>query len=79
MIYIDEDKLRLGTLRMIGEDCGISENKYNMCNEEGYDAYIDELLSILYNQTEEELDYIVECCKEDWLEELKQEGRLKED
>lgn len=61
MLMIDEDKLTNGIIRQIGEVYGISENKYNMCNSEGYYAYIEEVISKLQEDTEVELDYIVEC------------------
>lgn len=49
-----------------------------MLSDEGVNAYLEEVLEVIDNQSEEEWNYIINCYKEDWLEELRQEGRLKE-
>ena len=36
MVYVNEMKLTLGTIMMIGQDLGI-ENKYDMMSEDGLD------------------------------------------
>ena len=78
MVYVDEMKLKLGTIMMIGQDLGI-ENKYDMMSEDGLDNYVDDVMDILYTQTykkeEEDAGNMY-----DWvLEGLKEEGRLKEE
>ena len=78
MIYLDEEKLKIGTLRMIGEDYGVDDIKYNMLSDEGIYAYLEEVFAVIDKQSEEEWDYIINCYKEDWLEGLRREGRLKE-
>lgn len=69
MIYIDETKLRKGTIIAIGEDYEIDGIKYNMLSKEGIDAYVDEILDILYEKTEDEIEELLEYIKQDWLEE----------
>lgn len=79
MIYIDEEKLTWRTIMNIGEDYGISDKKYNMYNEEGVEAYIEEIFRVLDEETDKDWEEMVGYLKEDFLEELRQEGRLKED
>lgn len=72
MIYVNEEKLTLGTIMMIGQDYGI-ENKHNMMSEDGLDKYVD----VLYDQTdkkEEEDWYII---RENYLDEII--NKLKEE
>lgn len=75
MIYVDEMKLKLGTIMMIGQDLGI-ENKYDMMSE---DNYVDEVMDYLYEQTDkkEEADAynLYDCI----LEGLREDGRLIEE
>lgn len=78
MVYVNEMKLTLGTIMMIGQDLGI-ENNYDMMSEDGLDNYVDEVMDILYTQTykKEEEDA---SNMYDWvLEGLREEGRLKEE
>lgn len=63
---------------MIGEDYGVNDIKYNMLSDEGVSAYLEEVFEVIDEQSEEEWNYIINCYKEDWLEELRQQGRLKE-
>lgn len=76
MIYVNEEKLTLGTIMMIGQDYGI-ENKHNMMSEDGLDKYVDDVIDVLYDQTdkkEEEDWYII---RENYLDEII--NKLKEE
>ena len=75
MIIIDENKLRQGTLRMIGEDYGVSEIKYNMLSDEGREAYFEEVIKVIDNESEEEWQYLIDCFKE---EQLREQGKCSE-
>ena len=79
MIYIDEERLTWRTIINIGEDYGISDKKYNMCNGEGIEAYVEEVFKVLDEETDKDWEEMVGYLKEDFLEELRREGKLKED
>ena len=73
MIYVNEEKLTLETIMLIGRDYGVSDKKYNMSCEEGIDAYVEEVFKVLDEESEEEWIEIKEYIIEDFLEEQKRE------
>ena len=51
MVYVNEMKLTLGTIMMIGQDLGI-ENNYDMMDADSIDKYTDEVMDYLYKETD---------------------------
>ena len=78
MVYVDEMKLTLGTIMMIGQDLGI-ENNYDMMSEDGLDNYVDDVMDILYSETWKKEEQDAGLIYDGIMEDLQKEGRLKED
>ena len=78
MVYVNEMKLKLGTIMMIGQDLGI-ENNYDMMNADGLDNYVDDVLDYLYSETWKKEEYDAGLIYDGIMADLQQEGRLKED
>ena len=76
MICIDENKLTNYTIQLIGEAYGISRDKYNMSTEEGYYAYIEEVMDMLYEETEKQWEKDAGRFYDAIMEDLELEGRL---
>lgn len=69
MIYVNEEKLTLGTIMMIGQDYGI-ENKYNMMSEDGLDKYVDDVINVLYAETDKRQEEDWYIIRENYLDEI---------
>ena len=69
MVYVNEMKLTLGTIMMIGQDLGI-ENKYDMMDADSIDKYTDEIIDYLYKETDriQEEDWCI--IRENYLDEI---------
>ena len=75
MVYVNEMKLTLGTIMMIGQDLDI-ENKYSMVKDpEGIDKYVEEVMDQT-DKLEEENAYNM---YDQVLEGLREDGRLIEE
>lgn len=78
MVYVDEMKLTLGTIMMIGQDLGV-ENKYDIMDADSIDKYTDEVMGYLYKETykiQEEDWYNI---RENYLDEIIRKIREEED
>lgn len=77
MIYIDEEKLTWETIMLIGRDYGVSDKKYNMCNDEGIEAYVEEVFKVLDEETDKDWIEMKEYIIEDFLEEEKRKKEVE--